>query len=340
MDALRQMRNLEARPGLQELAPGFFFMDTLDRGVKGYVGGWVVQGRRSYVLVETGAGAAVPRWLSALADAGIPLERIEWILLTHVHLDHAGGAAALLQHLPNARIGVHPDGIRHLLNPERLMAGAKQAWGDDFERLGPMLPAPAERVVPLADGELIEVGNFRRLRVLHTPGHTPHHAVFFEETTRGVFSGDALGAIFGGAEPFGEFVTIPGISPPIGDPQQYLASIRRIAELSPRRIYAAHFGLWEPALPYIHLAAGQISLLWEMCREVKKSGGTLGDAQERMATMIARTRLSTCGQAELEKNTTGVVLAVWNHVTSRELIFPPSLGRTAELPANGRRRGG
>lgn len=317
-ELLRTKKVSHAEGGLHELAPGFLFMDTLDRGVKGYVGGWVVKGRRRHILVETGAGAAVPLWLSALAQAGIPLASIEWILLTHVHLDHAGGAASLLQHLPNARIGVHPDGIRHLVNPERLLAQAKVAWGDDFDLLGAMLPAPAERIVGLADGDVIELEDVRRLRVLHTPGHTPHHAAFFEETTRGVFSGDALGAIFDGEHPFGEFLTIPGISPPIGDLPCYIRSVARIADLCPQRIYAAHFGLWEPALPFIHIAAGQICLLWELCREVRTNGGTLEEVQQRLACLRAGARLTSRGQAELEKNFTGVGAAVWNYVTTRE----------------------
>ena len=194
--------------------PGFFFMDTLDRGVKGYAGGWLVRGPHHCIIVETGAGAAVPLWLLGLSKAGIPLDRIEWILLTHVHLDHAGGAGALLQHLPNARIGIHPDGVRHLLNPDRLLSQAKVAWGDQFELLGGMVAAPADRVVALNDGDVIELDQVRRLRVVYTPGHTPHHIAYFEETSKGIFPGDALGAFFGGEHPFGEFTPIPGFSPP------------------------------------------------------------------------------------------------------------------------------
>lgn len=304
--------------GLQELAPGFFFLDTLDRGVKGYVGGWLIAGSRGFILVETGAGAAVPLWLSALTRAGIPLESIEWILVTHVHLDHAGGAGELLQHFPWARLGVHPDGIRHLVKPERLMSQAKLAWGDDFELLGAMLPAAPERVVGLADGEVIDLDGVRSLRVLYTPGHTAHHLVFFEETTRGVFSGDALGALFGGEHPFGEFITIPGISPPVGDIPRYLDSIGRIAELNPQRIYAAHFGLWEPAIPLVHLAAGQISLLWDLCRNVYHAGGKPADVHQRVARLLEQTRRSGRGQLELIKNFNSMLTSIWNYVAAQE----------------------
>lgn len=300
--------------GLQERAPGFLVMDTLDRKVKGYAGGWLVQGRNECVIVDPGAGAAVPRWIEAFERAGIPFERVTWILLTHVHLDHGGGAGGLLHHFPNARIGIHQDGVRHLLNPERLLSQAKLAWSDDFHLLGPMVPAPAERVVALGDGDVIDVDGGRRLHVLHTPGHTQHHLAYFEETTRGVFPGDALGAIFGGEHPFGEFITIPGFSPPKGDLPVYLGSVRRIADLFPQRIYASHFGLWEPALPYIHAAAGEVWLLWEMCREVCVRGGTVEDAKHRMAVKLAAMRHSTTGQAELEKNFFAMVEAAWNFV--------------------------
>lgn len=315
-DVLGQRAVIGEGEYLQELAPGFLFMDTLDRGVKGYAGGWVVIGRRGYVIVETGAGAALPLWLSGLSQAGIPLERIEWILITHVHLDHAGGAGALLRHLPNARIGVHPNGVKHLLDPERLLSQAKAVWGNDFDLLGGMIAAPAERVVALADGDLIELDNVRRLRVIYTPGHTPHHIVFYEETTKGVFSGDALGAFFSGNHPFGEFVSIPGISPPKGDLPAYVRSVGRIAGFSPRRIYATHFGLWEPAMPYIFAAAGQIGLVWDLCRDISQQGGTLQEVRERMAGMLAGTRLTNVGQEELEKNFFAMVEAAWNYVAS------------------------
>jgi len=317
MEVLKHSPAAGGGEDLQELAPGVFFMDTLDRGVKGYAGGWLVAGQRGYALVESGAGAAVPRWLAALTAAAIPLDQVEWVLVTHVHLDHAGGAGELLRHLPRARLGVHPDGIRHLVNPERLLSQARQAWGDDFHLLGEMQPAPAERVVGLADGEIIDLGG-PRLRVVYTPGHTPHHVIYFEETSRGVFSGDALGAIFGGADPFGEFITIPGISPPVGDIPRYLDSIRRIADLGPQRIYAAHFGLWEPALPLVHLAAGQISLLWELCREVRQAGGGLPDVQRRLAELLAATRRSNRGGEELVKNFSAMMTSAWNYVVAQQ----------------------
>jgi glyoxylase-like metal-dependent hydrolase (beta-lactamase superfamily II) len=302
--------------GLEELVPGFLFMDTLDRGVKGYAGGWLVKGPRHSIIVETGAGAALPLWLTGLKQAGIPFDSIEWILLSHVHLDHAGGAGALLRHLPNARIGIHPDGVRHLLNPERLLSQAKIVWGDDFELLGGMVAVQPERVVALGDGDLIELDDVRRLRVLYTPGHTQHHVVFFEETTQGVFSGDALGAIFGGEHPFGEFITIPGISPPKGDLPAYVRSIGRIAALCPQRIYAAHFGLWEPALPYIHVAAGQIGLIWDLCRDVFRGGGDLQEVRRRVAALLTGSRSTKVGQVELEKNFFAMAEAAWNYVVA------------------------
>jgi len=317
MEALREKPFTLSGEDLHEPVPGFLFMDTLDRGVAGYACGWVVKGRRNSILVETGAGAAVPMWLSALDRAGISHESIEWILLTHVHLDHAGGAGELLRHLPNARIGIHPDGIRHLIDPQRLVSQAKAVWKDDFALLGSMLPAPADRIVPLADGDLIDLDGVRRFRVIHTPGHTPHHAVFFEETTRGVFSGDALGAFFSASKP-GLFSTVPGISPPLGDIPEYLSSIARIAELRPQCIYAAHFGLWEPAHSFIHIAAGQVALLWKLCREVRRSGGTLKEVQCRAAGILAGSPPGRLPQAELERSSLAMAEAAWNFVIRRE----------------------
>jgi len=305
-----------AETNLTELAPGFFFIDTLDRGVRGYVGGWLVEGERGVVIVDPGAGASVPLWLSALKEAEIGPERVEWILLTHIHLDHAGAAGGLLEHLPNARIGVHPAGIKHLLNPERLMTQARLAWGEDFDLLGEMLPAPTDRIVGLNDGEMLSLDTDPCFRVLYTPGHTPHHIAYLEETTGGIFSGDALGAFFGGMHPFGEFMPIPGISPPVGDIPQYLKSIRKIADFRPRRIYASHYGLWEPASLFIDLAIKQIGEIWELCREVHDGGGTLSQLQQQWWEQLMPQRLSLRGQVELEKNFNSMLAAVWNYVAT------------------------
>lgn len=291
-------------------------MDVLDRGVPGYAGAWVVEGRRGYILVESGPGAALPLWLSALPAAGIPFEQIEWILVTHIHLDHAGAAGALLEHLPRARIGVHPRGVKHLVNPARLLSEASRVWGKDFELLGPMVPAPAERVVALADSDVIELDGVRRLRVLHTPGHAPHHACFFEETTRGLFPGDALGGIFTEEGPFGEAMTMPGIAPPRGDLPTYINSVRRLAELQPHRLYATHFGLKDSALRHIEVAAGQIAILWDLCDSVQRRGGTLPEAVERAYALWAGARQTAIGDEELRKDIALVTEAAWNYVTA------------------------
>lgn len=315
MEAKTQGGRSSARSGgLQEMAPGFLLLDVMDRGVPGYAGLWVVEGRQGYILVESGSGAALPIVLSALSAAGIPPERIEWILPTHVHLDHAGSAGALLLHLPNARIGIHPRGVRHLVNPERLLSQARAVWGSDFDLLGPMVPAPPERVVALADGDVIELDGLRRLRVLHTPGHAPHHASYFEESTRGLFPGDALGALFGPDGPFGEFFTMPGIAPPRGDLPAYIRSVRRLAQLGPQRLYATHYGLWDPALPHINAAAGQVAILWDLCREVHRDGGALRDAKAQATEMLAGARRNQVGDVEFHKDAALVTEAAWNYV--------------------------
>jgi len=304
-------------PHLQEMAPGFHMLDVLDRGLPQYAAGWVVEGRRSYALVEVGTGAAIPLWLNALHAAGIAPERVEWILVTHVHLDHAGAAGALLKHLPNARIGVHPRGIRHLADPTRLLEAARAAWGSDFDLLGPMEPAPADRIVGLQDGAEVDLDGLRRFRVLHTPGHAPHHVCYFEETSRGVFPGDALGGIYPEGGPFGEAWHMPGIAPPMGDLPMFIRSVRRIKELAPQRLYATHFGLKEDARPYLDAAAGQIALLWELCEEVSRNGGTLTDAQERVIATALRARTTDVGNEELRKDYRLITEAAWNYVTQR-----------------------
>src|SRR5512138_3241421 len=164
----------------REVAPGVVLVDT------GYVrprlaAAYLVRGRDSAAVVETGAASAVPRILAALAAQGLSPADVSHVVVTHVHLDHAGGAGALLRELPRARLVVHPRGARHLVDPSKLVAGTIEVYGEArFRALyGELVPVPAERVVEAPDGFTVELGG-RRLRILDAPGHAKHHFVVWD----------------------------------------------------------------------------------------------------------------------------------------------------------------
>ncbi len=145
-------------------------------------------------VIDTGCNDSVPRILQALRARGIPLDRVDWVLLTHVHLDHAGGAGLLLSQLPEARIAVHPRGARHMIDPARLMQGTIEVYGEAQARAmyGELVPVPAERIVEVGDGAEIALAG-RAIRVLDTPGHARHHVCYLDTGTSHAFTGDTFG---------------------------------------------------------------------------------------------------------------------------------------------------
>lgn len=205
----------------------------------------------AYLLVEAGRAAfidcgtlhSVPAMLAGLDAAGLARDAVDHVIATHVHLDHAGGAGALLRELPVARLVVHPRGAPHLVDPEKLIASARQVYGDTlFEQAyGGLVPTPAERVVEAADGQVIELGG-RPLLLAHTPGHALHHLSVWDERDRAWFTGDVFGISYREFDVGGRPFAIPTSSPVQFDPVQMKASVRRLLAAQPDTCYVTHFG--------------------------------------------------------------------------------------------------
>jgi glyoxylase-like metal-dependent hydrolase (beta-lactamase superfamily II) len=194
-------------------------------------------------IVDTGANSSVPRVSRALAALGIAAADVETVFLTHVHLDHAGGAGLLLQELPNAKVVVHPRGVAHLVDPTRLASATAAVYGPErFERLyGRLLPIAIERIVETQDLDRLALGS-KELTVLHTPGHALHHQVLFDPAARAIFTGDTFGLSYRAFDsPQGAFI-VPTTTPTQFDPEQLLSSIERLAALGPECVYLTHFG--------------------------------------------------------------------------------------------------
>lgn len=205
----------------------------------------------AYLLVESGRAAlidcgtlhSVPRMLAALDAAGVARDAVDHLIVTHVHLDHAGGAGALLRELPSARLVVHPRGAPHMVDPAKLIASARQVYGDDLFDLayGGLVPAPAARVVEAADGEVIDLAG-RPLMLAHTPGHALHHLSVWDARTRSWFSGDIFGISYREFDVDGRPFAIPTTSPVQFDPAQMKASVQRMLAESPEACFATHYG--------------------------------------------------------------------------------------------------
>lgn len=210
--------------------PGFASVHLLERA--GHV-----------AVIDAGANATVPLVLNALEALGLSVDAVDFIFLTHVHLDHAGGAGQLLQHLPHARVVVHPRGAQHMIDPARLEAGTIAVYGQAaFQRLyGKLTPIPESRVLQTHEGQQLRLGT-SELVVLHTPGHALHHQVLFEPDARAVFTGDTFGLSYRELDTSKGAFVVPTTSPTQFDPEQLITSIERIAALEPRAVYLTHYG--------------------------------------------------------------------------------------------------
>lgn len=211
------------------------YVDTGMYDVPEYGSVYVVDAERP-ALVDTGIGANYEGILDAMAEVGVAPEDLEVIAITHVHLDHAGGVGYLLPECPNATVYVHEIGAPHLADPTRLWEGTKQAVGDQVQYYAEPRPVPEERIVELADGDGIDLGD-HALAAHHAPGHAPHQVIFHDPAIDGVFTADAAGLF----TPSTDEVNVT--SPPVNfDLEQALADIETIRALDPETLLYAHFG--------------------------------------------------------------------------------------------------
>jgi glyoxylase-like metal-dependent hydrolase (beta-lactamase superfamily II) len=193
-------------------------------------------------FVDVGTNFSVPYLLAALAALGIERTAVDYLLLTHVHLDHAGGAGALLRELPNARALLHPRGAAHLIDPQKLIAGSKVVYGEErFARLyGELVPLPAARVQQVQDGERVTLGA-RTLELIHTPGHALHHYAVVDAAHASIFPGDTFGISYRALDTAQGAFIFPTTPPTQFDPEQLVASIERLLSYRPESMYLMHF---------------------------------------------------------------------------------------------------
>lgn len=220
-----------------EVEPGIFLLDHHFRGSPGVIASYLVADGDALTLVETGPASTMETLLTGVRQAGFDPEQIGDIVVTHIHLDHAGGAGALLRRLPRARLHVHPLGAPHLIDPTKLMASATRIYGDLMGPLwGEMLPVPKDRLDILGDEDTLVTGG-RTLRAYDTPGHANHHLALHEPDTGAVFTGDVAGVRLDGIRH-----VRPPTPPPEFSPEKWQASIATLLSLAPRRLYLTHFG--------------------------------------------------------------------------------------------------
>jgi glyoxylase-like metal-dependent hydrolase (beta-lactamase superfamily II) len=218
----------------KEIGKNLFLIDLETGGFKNLIGSYVIKGAKT-IIVESGPTSSVPNLISGLKELDVNFGDVEYVAVTHVHLDHGGGAGTLLKFLPNAKVLVHPRGMPHLIDPERLWLSSKKVLGFVSEIFGKPEPVPKERIVPITEG-FFDLSDSARLKVVETVGHASHNLSFYESLNGGVFPGDAAGTYFPGFD-----VVIP-TSPPPFRLDEALASLDKLISLKPTALYYSHFG--------------------------------------------------------------------------------------------------
>jgi len=193
-------------------------------------------------LVDTGTNHSVPRVQAALDSRGLSRDSVRWIILTHVHLDHAGGAGAMMAHFPQAKLAVHPRGARHMIDPSRLVEGTVAVYGEQAaERLyGRILPVSAERVQAMPHGSSIDLAG-RKLEFLDTPGHARHHLCIVDSRTGHIFAGDSFGLSYRELDDGPRQYVFPSCAPVQFDPGAFHRSLDLITSLKPGAVYVTHY---------------------------------------------------------------------------------------------------
>jgi glyoxylase-like metal-dependent hydrolase (beta-lactamase superfamily II) len=250
----------------------------------------------AYLVVENGHGAfvdcgtnyAVPHMLQALRNAGLTPAQVDWLILTHVHLDHAGGAGELMARLPNAKLLAHPRGARHMIDPGRLWASANAVYGESMMKstYGKLRPVPAERVVTASDGQVVTLAG-RRLRCLDTPGHARHHLCLHDEQANVCFTGDTFGLSYRTFDTVQGSFVLPTTSPVQFDPQAMHASISRLTALKPSAMYVTHYGRLTQIEPLAADLHQRIDAMTTIAQTVQRKGASPAQRHARIKSALA-----------------------------------------------------
>ena len=244
----------------------------------------IVEGGRA-ALVDTGTNFSIPGLLAVLQDKGLTPESVDYVMLTHVHLDHAGGAGGFMRIFPNARLTVHPRGARHMADPAKLIAGTIEVYGADEarKRYGEILPVPQERIIETPDGAGIEL-NGRAFRFHDAPGHAKHQVAIYDQGSGQVFGGDNFGLSFRELDWGGHQFLFPTTTPVQFDPPALHRSVDLIAGLTNSAVYATHFGRLD------HVAGKALTLHRQIDDLVRIALDHRAAGPERHARMTAAVR--------------------------------------------------
>jgi glyoxylase-like metal-dependent hydrolase (beta-lactamase superfamily II) len=306
---------------------------AIDLGFQGWdqvIYAYLLASPDELALIETGPTSTLPALRAGIRAAGFDPARLTKILVSHIHLDHSGGAGAIVREQPDVEVFVHPVGAPHLIDPARLVSSAGRLYGERMDDLwGEVVPVPENRVVPLTDGETLEAAG-HVLSVLFTPGHASHHVAYWDPDRGAVFSGDVGGVRMPGAS-----YALPPAPPPDLAPADWLVSTERLRQAGPQRLYLTHGGPFDDVGDHLDQLMPNLDEVEALCRTAMQSGAD----DDTVAGLIQQNTEQHIGPAASEDP--GIVQRYgWASPSFLSALgFRRLLARRGEVPAPSRSGG-
>ena len=276
---------------MQRLNETTHLIDLLFLGRPGVIGTAVLETSAGVLLVDPGPTTCLPTLRRELEEAGVGAGDVHGLLITHIHLDHAGASGTIVREWPHVAVYVHQRGATHMADPAKLEASARRLYGADMDRLwGELAPVPVDRLRILEGGEALEIGG-RPIGVAYTPGHASHHVSYFDESTGMVCTGDTAG-IRVGSLPY----ALPPTPPPDIDPPLWRASLDRIGAWRPSSVYVTHFGLHADAEQHLALVREELDWWERLSGQIVEEGGGDDEQASRFASAVGGRMTSRVGE--------------------------------------------
>lgn len=289
------------------LAPGLSWVDLLFRGRPHAIATAVVSGGGTLALIDPGPSTCLDALDLGLQQQGLRLSEVTDILLTHIHLDHAGATGTLVRRHPHVKVYVHERGAAHMADPAKLVASATRLYGDRMEQLwGEFAPVPAENLVILGGGERIDAGG-RTFEVAYTPGHASHHVSYFDRSSGVAFVGDTGGVCIDGG------YVLPPTPPPDIDIEAWKGSVARIEAWVPHTLFMTHFGPVQGAAPHLQALMEHLETTAGIVRAGLADPGSDEEKSRRFADDLQR---------ELRRHMTEAQVAAYVVAAPPELLWP------------------
>ncbi len=265
---------------IKEVAENIYLIDNQLYSIPKWGSVYLINEEKK-ALVDTGPTTSVNFVLEGIKRVGVDPEDIDYLIITHIHLDHAGGAGVLIQDMPHAQVAVYHKGAKHLANPAKLVGSVRRAQGEEImAKLGEVVPIEMKRIVPVSEGDVIKLGENQVLRFIEAPGHASHELCIYESRNNGLFSGDAIGISLAENK-----VLVPVTPPPSFDLELYLDTLKKLMTLKASTLYFAHFDVTNQVEENLKLAMDKLQAGADIVSQAWSESGVDGAAEKLKAQL-------------------------------------------------------